>query len=84
MKPHVEVETHVKLGMFIHTLENSLYELGNPPRALFEIKIESEAYNMLKNIVCFNQVRNHFKDYYITYELEIISGNKILRFMKIG
>lgn len=49
---------------------------------IIEIKTGSPYDDMIKNIVCFNQIVNRFNQYHVTYKLNLLTSRKELRFDK--
>lgn len=70
------------LNEFISFLDGKLLNACEYFTYVIEVKQGSTADDMLKNIICFNQIVNRYNMYHITYKLNLLTSRKELRFDK--
>lgn len=70
------------LQLIIHMLEEKLINDCEYYSYAWEVKQGSPIDDVLKNIVCFNQIVNRFNQYHVTYKLNLLTSRKELRFDK--
>lgn len=70
------------LQLIIHMLEEKLINNCEYHSYAWEVKQGSTIDDVLKNIVCFNQIVNRFNQYHVTYKLNLLTSRNELRFDK--